>query len=412
MNFVGSRSFPEVLAELGAGMLVAPRVENGRWQGVDVSDRPDARMYELRSVCFEVDLGGCEDLGRWRREIGPNLPWADDHFLERVGGTVLNPGEQWKNWPWGRSADKFRTELPEELGPRFPPQDWAYLAGMIDGEGSIAYRPETQPTFQGRVMVAQKDRRVLDWIVDNFRVGKVRLMPTRDLVAPSGYAVHQDGQHEWYVYGVATIKWVLTGVLPYLRVKREKAELVLRAIEEADVNISSPKSHRKRVWNQQWPARFNHSYADRLWPKRLEGGSAMLGHRGEYGDLSDLVQLLVRDPHTRQAWIPLFHPEDTGWSDGGRKPCTLGYQMIRRGDRLSIWYPLRSCDFVRHLRDDLYLAVRMLLWVLDRCRDRDRERWAGVVPGDFGFHATSLHWFENDRIRALRDASMDGRVAP
>ena len=115
-----------------------------------------------------------------------------------------------------------------------------------------------------------------------------------------------------------------------------------------------------------------------------------------YGDLWDLVELLAKEPHTRQAWIPLFYPEDTGISDGGRKMCSLGYQLIVRDGRLHMYYPLRSCDLIRHWRDDCYLAIRMMLWVLDRCREINPNLWKIVTLGTLSMHMTSLHVFEAD----------------
>lgn len=254
-------------------MKCAIQVSNERWQGVDVRNDPAANMHELQNVNFEVDLGGIEDLDHWRNDIRPNLPWADDHFAERVGGEPLNPGVQWKHWPWGRSADKFR------------------------------------------------------------------------------------------------------------------------GIDEM----------------------FNHTYMERLWPRyarRTAGGKLDRVEKGarrttdgarprrgiawEYGDLQSIVDLLVGEPSTRQAWIPLFYPEDTGYGDGGRKPCTLGYQFLVRNGSISIWYPLRSCDLVHHFQDDCYLAVRLLLWVLSMCRAAYPAYWNAVVPGTYSMHMTSLHTFEND----------------
>ena len=162
--------------------------------------------------------------------------------------------------------------------------------------------------------------------------------------------------------------------------------------------------------------RFNHTYSERLWPKfarRTEDGvmPKRIGGRGypdkdprpnygiahHYGDLRDLVELLAHEPHTRQAYIPLFFPEDTGKSDGGRKVCSLGYNFLVRENKLHVWYPLRSCDFVRHFSDDCYLTIRLLLWVLDECRKLNPEFWTRVKPGTFAFHATSLHIFRNDK---------------
>lgn len=149
---------------------------------------------------------------------------------------------------------------------------------------------------------------------------------------------------------------------------------------------------------------FNHTYMERFWP-RFAGDSRPdphVGIRNEYGDLSSVVRLLASDPFTRQAYLPIFFPEDTGIGDGGRKPCTLGYHFMRSGDRINLYYPMRSCDLVNHFLDDCYLAIRLVLWVLDQCREWDPE-WNNVKPGEFVIHATSLHAFVNDHRTALEN---------
>src|SRR5688572_17552192 len=80
-----------------------------RWQSIDVSTLPEAATHEILNYSFQVPVPGF-DLDVLQRDIEPNLPWADDHFLERVSGQPLNPGEQWKNWPWGHSAERFLTQ--------------------------------------------------------------------------------------------------------------------------------------------------------------------------------------------------------------------------------------------------------------------------------------------------------------
>lgn len=153
---------------------------------------------------------------------------------------------------------------------------------------------------------------------------------------------------------------------------------------------------------------FNHSYAERYWPKYAgftpEGkvdlhdemrACPRRGIRHEYADLNDLLNQLHKDPLTRQAYLPVWFPEDGSHLD--RKPCTLGYHFILRENKLHVAYYIRSCDFVRHFRDDIYLTVRLLLWVLDQMRLKD-PRWKTVIPGDFVMHITSLHMFRNDYL--------------
>lgn len=160
---------------------------------------------------------------------------------------------------------------------------------------------------------------------------------------------------------------------------------------------------------------FSHSYAERYWPKhagRTLGGRidsdlryvARQGIRYRYGDLDDVVNLLLNDPLTRQAYLPIWFPEDTGAHHGQRVPCTLGYHFMRRGNDFHVYYPIRSCDFVRHFRDDLYLTCRLLIWILQQLRDRDPDGWRGVNPGMFMFWAGSMHCFVND-WRTLKASS-------
>jgi len=246
-------NFRSVYHNLTRRMLKAPVVDQHRWQGRTVKDNPAARCYELRNVVFEIDLESMVDLDYWRKDIDPNLPFADLHFEERISGIPSNPGEAWKQWPWNQGAETF--------------------------------------------------------------------------------------------------------------------------LEEGE--------------------RFNHTYQERFWPRFARSKRPREGIDREYGDVEDLVELLRRDPYTRQAYLPIFFPEDTGWGDGGRKPCTLGYHFLFRGNHLNIHYPIRACDLYRHFRDDCYMAVRLLMWVVDELRDTNWGR--ELELGTYSMWIGSLHMFEADR---------------
>lgn len=254
--------FPKITQIIEQSFKFAPLIHPPRWQSRDVSDRPEMATYEILNHSFVLDLEG-EDLRFYQELIKPNLPWADNHFTEeRVSGHPINPGEQWKAWPYAASA-----------------------------------------------------------------------------------ATHKE-----------------------------------------DV--------------------FDHSYAERYWPKnagQTPGGYVeedLPPHRGirfEYGDLHDLVTLLANEPLTRQAYLPVWFPEDLAAAKlNKRVPCTLGYHFIMRDQKLHVVYPMRSCDYLRHFRDDVYLTIRLLLWVLDECR-KINSSWDEVQPGTLTMHITSLHIFRNDR---------------
>lgn len=143
--------------------------------------------------------------------------------------------------------------------------------------------------------------------------------------------------------------------------------------------------------------KFSHTYPERLWPKFAESAISLRGIRYEYGDFWNVVDLLLKEPYTRQAFLPIWFPEDTGATHGERVPCTIGYHFMRRGDYFHIAYFIRSCDIIRHFRDDIYLACRKLHWVLDHLKERNPDQWGSVVPGYYSMHIISLHCFNKEK---------------
>jgi len=98
-------------------------VAGDQWQSIDVSKKPEMATREVLNFSFQVAVQN-ESLRRLRNDIKPNTPWADDHFEERVGGTPLNPGDQWAKWPWGNSADKFRVEQGGKFSHTYMERFW------------------------------------------------------------------------------------------------------------------------------------------------------------------------------------------------------------------------------------------------------------------------------------------------
>lgn len=160
--------------------------------------------------------------------------------------------------------------------------------------------------------------------------------------------------------------------------------------------------------------RFEINYMERYWAAQPfedtpSSGqtNALTGIRGRpYGDLGSLVELLLHDPLTRQAWLPVAFPEDTG--AGGRIPCTLGYHFLMRGGFLHVHYPIRSCDFYRHFRDDIYLTVRLVIWLLETLREKDPATWGRVRLGYYSMWIGSLHVFVNDYFKLFGRPGIPG----
>ena len=153
---------------------------------------------------------------------------------------------------------------------------------------------------------------------------------------------------------------------------------------------------------------FNHSYSERFWPKHAgmtpggrltdEPSPTLKGIRYDYGDLGDVVELLRREINTRQAFLPVYFPEDTGSVHGSRVPCSIGYHFFHRNGFMHIGYWLRSCDIYRHMRDDVYLTSRLLLWVIDKLK----ADHPAIKPGWLDMNITSLHCFIND-FRVMKE---------
>lgn len=145
---------------------------------------------------------------------------------------------------------------------------------------------------------------------------------------------------------------------------------------------------------------FSHTYPERMWPKEAgwDCNDAVIPHFGirfRYGDLEDVVQQLKKDPGTRQAYLPIWFPEDTGAVHGERVPCTLGYHFLIRNRKLQITYYIRSCDYMRHFRDDVYMAARLAQWMVDRFNE-DAALDEIIQVDKLIMHIVSFHIFEAD----------------
>jgi thymidylate synthase len=245
--------------EIDRDFLHASPTQVHSWQGQDVTERPQGQTRELLNTLVEYTMP--RTLLDLQHEVKPNLPWAEDHFQERVSGAPWNPPPSNSWWP-------FKQQ---------------------------------------------------------------------------GHAEHVDAD-----------------------------------------------------------GKFSHTYPERFWPKHAgypypdrHRTATNWGVRFKYGDLEDVVQQLKKDPSTRQAYLPVWFPEDTGAVSGQRVPCTLGYHFLIRNGQLQIAYFIRSCDYMRHFRDDVYMAVRLAAWMMDRYNE-DAPREERIQLDTLYMHIVSFHIFEGD----------------
>ena len=245
-SFTGS--FSAVHDNLTLELSRAPVVHVGEWQAIRTG-LPQEETIEIEDYSFEIPIS--DDAEDFQNIIKPNLPWAEDHFLERVSGIPHNPPPSHEWWP---------------------------------------------------------------------------------------FAQHSNDQHR----------------------SQEK---------------------------------FSHTYPERFWPRSLMPD----GIRFATGELADLVEILQTRTGSRQAYLPVWFPEDLAASRRGeRVPCTLGYHFLIRNNKLKIVYYIRSCDFYRHFRDDVYMAGRLAQWVAEQLTE--------VTPSKLVMHMSSLHIFAVEKGKIYQEA--------
>lgn len=108
--------------------------------------------------------------------------------------------------------------------------DWAYIAGFIDGEGSIMARvsnpkrrPGTAPTFSVVLSVSQITRGVLDRLQRRLGVGRVN---SRVEVRNSDKLIHR-----YDVHRQADVHALIPWLMPYADVKREQLSLAWQLLD-------------------------------------------------------------------------------------------------------------------------------------------------------------------------------------
>lgn len=144
--------------------------------------------------------------------------------------------------------------------------------------------------------------------------------------------------------------------------------------------LNPGKSWRERpdVWTQflenhseRHTGRFSYTYSQRM------GGP----------HIQKVIDELKEHPHSRQLWLPVWHEIDEKRRGKQRVPCSLGYQIMYRRERLHLTYVMRSCDFHTHYPNDVALATLLLDFI---CNE------TGFAKGSFTHFAGSLHVYAKD----------------
>lgn len=122
-----------------------------------------------------------------------------------------------------RRAKNDALKAPDEI-LSLTPEERAYMAGLIDGEGCIfaaSVGPNRHRTVYPIVCVAMTHYGVIEWLCLRLKAGTVK-----NHGSAKSRPAHYKPQYRFSVFGKRAILLCST-LLPYLKVKRRQAELVL-----------------------------------------------------------------------------------------------------------------------------------------------------------------------------------------
>ena len=100
----------------------------------------------------------------------------------------------------------------------------AYFAGIVDGEGTLGISQRGKGKYLGRPFfgVVNTNEELIKWIAKHFK----------GTVTCSKRGQGRKPLYKWYATRLSDIKQILEAILPYLIVKKEKAEEVIAECEK------------------------------------------------------------------------------------------------------------------------------------------------------------------------------------
>jgi hypothetical protein len=165
---------------------------------------------------------------------------------------------------------------------------WAYFAGLIDGEGHInIYRNSSQTKIHYKdgwrrdyiLNITNNSTELLEIVQKKINLGQVKSYY---------YNSHSTKQYKAFTsflrFDANSIRVILPKVLPYLVLKREMAEIMLKSLKVGETDHSSQRKERLKALDVEFRLAFlkskgnkpytnNHNYWNK---KRVEKGRPLL----------------------------------------------------------------------------------------------------------------------------------------
>lgn len=152
-----------------------------------------------------------------------------------VGGRGRPPKKQKLCSDECQRVSRFRHgEKAKELSP----VDAAYLAGFMDGEGSIMLTPR-RDKVSVKLSATNTDLNILEWITEVTGVGNVSKQ----------HLYSENRRQTWFFYcnSDAAIS-IIEQILPYLKIKSEQAKLAI----ETQRRLRIPALNADRTWQAEY----------------------------------------------------------------------------------------------------------------------------------------------------------------
>jgi len=146
----------------------------------------------------------------------------------------------WKSIKWKASLLGLKRDFRLVYSSiNIPDIDKAYIAGYLDGEGCITVlrhkRKSGNINYFPYISIANKDLDSLKWVVEVTGLGKVRrLTPAKVSERSEKWRQRPWMWSDCYTYGInnlASCYRFLTDISPFMKVKKEHAELLLEFME-------------------------------------------------------------------------------------------------------------------------------------------------------------------------------------
>lgn len=146
----------------------------------------------------------------------------------------------------------------------------------------------------------------------------------------------------------------------------------------------------QKLMSKGFPDRFDYTYSERINPV----APWAIGPGERFSQITNVVEALSDDIHSRRAMIMVFDKDDTLSSKGAetRIPCSVSYQFLIRNNRLHCIYYIRSNDYFKHFAIDIILTAMMMRAVVGMLSLRYPE----LKVGPLHYFAGSLHAYNED----------------